>query len=152
MLFQLAYGENVALTRRLKRDIPLKFWRHFRSPNSASVKVEMSFACQMICVLQVGLQWANQPLKVNLQRTSHLCQPGREHSFKPKQHLLTWKTESDADITPPSLWFPPASEPGAQLRAEDNHTPRDLFKLFFSEDDVETLCHNSNKQAARSIA
>ena len=39
-----------------------------------------------------------------------------------------------------------------QLSAKDNHTPLDLFKLFLSEDAVETLCHNTNKQAARNIA
>ncbi|XP_060788789.1 piggyBac transposable element-derived protein 4-like [Neoarius graeffei] len=69
-----------------------------------------------------------------------------------KQHPLSWKTEGDADITPPPLQFLPAREPGVQLRAEDNHTPLDLFKIFVSEDAVETLCHNTNKQAARSIA
>lgn len=63
-----------------------------------------------------------------------------------------WNTESDADITPPPLQFLPARAPGVQLRAEDNHTSLDLFKLFFSEDAVEILCHNTNKQAAKSIA
>lgn len=63
-----------------------------------------------------------------------------------------WKTESDADITPPPLQFLPPREPGLRLREDKNHNPLDLFKLFFSEDAMETLCLNSSKQAIRSIA
>lgn len=44
------------------------------------------------------------------------------------------------------LQFLPARKPGVQLSTGD------LFKLFFSEDAVETLCWNTNKQSARNSA
>ncbi|KAM4590967.1 piggyBac transposable element-derived protein 4 [Odontesthes bonariensis] len=69
-----------------------------------------------------------------------------------KQRAHSWKTERDADAPPPPQRFLPAREPGVQLRAEDNHTPLDLFKLFFSENVVQTLCRNTNKQAAAKVA
>ena len=65
---------------------------------------------------------------------------------------MSWKSENDKDAAPATLRFLPAREPGVQLSAADNHTPLDLFKLFFSDSAVETLCKNTNKQAARSIA
>ncbi|XP_030644477.1 uncharacterized protein LOC115824894 [Chanos chanos] len=68
------------------------------------------------------------------------------------QQPLSWNTESDGDAVPPPLRFLPAREPGVQLSTRDSYTPLDLFKLFFSEDAVETLCRNTNKQAARNAA
>uniref|UniRef100_A0A3B1IMT6 PiggyBac transposable element-derived protein 4-like n=1 Tax=Astyanax mexicanus TaxID=7994 RepID=A0A3B1IMT6_ASTMX len=68
------------------------------------------------------------------------------------QPTLSWKTERDDDVAPPPLRFLPAREPGVQLSSGDNHTPLDLFKLFFSEEAVETLCRNTNKQAAKNVA
>ncbi|XP_062375791.1 piggyBac transposable element-derived protein 4-like [Sardina pilchardus] len=69
-----------------------------------------------------------------------------------KARYFSWKTECEEDTTPPPLRFVPSRDPGVQLRAEDNHTPLSLFKLFFSLDTVETLCRNTNKHAARNIA
>ncbi|XP_012674943.2 uncharacterized protein LOC105893132 isoform X2 [Clupea harengus] len=72
--------------------------------------------------------------------------PRKRAKSQPRQVPLSWKTEKDDDdATPSTLPFLPAREPGVQLSAADNHTPLDLFKLFFPEDAVETLCHNTNK-------
>ncbi|XP_030647596.1 piggyBac transposable element-derived protein 4-like [Chanos chanos] len=78
--------------------------------------------------------------------------PRKKARCQPSQQQLSWKTESDGDASPPPLRFLPAREPGVQLSTGDSHTPLDLFKLFFSEEAVETLCRNTNKQAARSVA
>src|SRR4029434_9044618 len=78
--------------------------------------------------------------------------PRKKARCQAKPDPLPWKTENDNDATPSTLRFLPAREPGVQLSAADNHTPLDLFKLFFSEDAVETICHNTNKQAARNVA
>src|SRR4029434_655879 len=78
--------------------------------------------------------------------------PRKRARCQPKQDAWSWKTENDNDATPSTLRCFPAREPGVQLSAADNHTPLDLFKLFFSEDAVETICHNTNKQAARNVA
>ncbi|XP_073342855.1 piggyBac transposable element-derived protein 4 [Pagrus major] len=71
---------------------------------------------------------------------------------QPSQQQLSWKTESDDDAAPTPLKFLPARKPGVKLSRGDNRTPLDFFKLFFSDDAVETLCRNTNKQAARSTA
>lgn len=65
---------------------------------------------------------------------------------------LSWKTESDDDVSPTPLKFLPARKPGVKLSSGDDRTPLDFFKLFFSDDAVETLCRNTNKRAARSTA
>ncbi|XDV34811.1 hypothetical protein PO909_004929 [Leuciscus waleckii] len=64
----------------------------------------------------------------------------------------SWKTEREVDLVPQNLRFLPSREPGPQLRATDSHSPLSLFKLFFTESAVSTLCYNTNAQAARSIA
>ncbi|XP_067226594.1 piggyBac transposable element-derived protein 4-like [Chanodichthys erythropterus] len=69
-----------------------------------------------------------------------------------KQSTLSWKTETDIDMVPQTLRFLPAREPGPQLRPADEHTPKSLFKMFFSEDAVSTLCQNTNAQAARAVS
>nr|XP_055042852.1 piggyBac transposable element-derived protein 4-like [Misgurnus anguillicaudatus] len=66
--------------------------------------------------------------------------------------VLSWKTETDIDVVPHTLRFFPAREPGPQLSPADAHTPLSLFKMFFPEDAVSTLCHNTNAQAARAKA
>lgn len=74
---------------------------------------------------------------------------------KPRLELdqtLSWKGEGDCDVAPSPLRFRPAREPGMQLNRRDSYTPASLFKLFFSEDAVKTLCKNTNKQAARNLA
>ncbi|XP_056092682.1 piggyBac transposable element-derived protein 4-like [Rhinichthys klamathensis goyatoka] len=68
-----------------------------------------------------------------------------------KQSTLSWKTETDIDLVPQTLRFLPAQEPGPQLRPADTHTPQSLFKVFFSENAVSNLCHNTNAQAAGAI-
>lgn len=60
--------------------------------------------------------------------------------------------ESDDDVAPTPLKFLPARKPGVKLSSGDDRTPLDFFKLFFSDDAVETLCRNTNKRAARSTA
>ncbi|XP_071337656.1 piggyBac transposable element-derived protein 4-like [Trachinotus anak] len=71
---------------------------------------------------------------------------------QPSEQPQSWKMESDGDAAPPPLEFLPARGPGVQLSPKDNYTPLDLFKLFFSEDAVKTLCRNTNKQAAKEAA
>uniref|UniRef100_A0A672JWH4 PiggyBac transposable element-derived protein domain-containing protein n=1 Tax=Sinocyclocheilus grahami TaxID=75366 RepID=A0A672JWH4_SINGR len=68
-----------------------------------------------------------------------------------KQSALTWKTETEVDLVPQTLRFVPARDPGPQLWSTDSYTPLSLFKLFFSESAVSTLCYNTNAQVARSI-
>ncbi|KAK0138817.1 PiggyBac transposable element-derived protein 4 [Merluccius polli] len=68
------------------------------------------------------------------------------------QAALSWKTEKDTDEAPPKIEFCPARPPGVQLISADTHTPLELFKLFFTEDTVGTLCQNTNKQAAGRAA
>uniref|UniRef100_A0A3P8YM63 PiggyBac transposable element-derived protein domain-containing protein n=1 Tax=Esox lucius TaxID=8010 RepID=A0A3P8YM63_ESOLU len=63
-----------------------------------------------------------------------------------------WKTEKDPDEAPANLKFAPARQPGVQLEDPScESTPLDLFKLFFSKTTVETICDNTNKQAAINI-
>ncbi|XP_056107732.1 piggyBac transposable element-derived protein 4-like [Rhinichthys klamathensis goyatoka] len=69
-----------------------------------------------------------------------------------RQSTLSWKTETDVDMVPQTLRFLPARETGPQLSSVDSHSPMSLFKLFFSESAVSTLCHNTNAQAAKATA
>ncbi|KAI5623126.1 hypothetical protein C0J50_17380, partial [Silurus asotus] len=62
-----------------------------------------------------------------------------------------WKNPEDEDVSPPAIRFRPARPPGAQLISTDTYTPLELFKLYFCEDTVATLCQNTNKQADRNI-
>uniref|UniRef100_A0A3P9AJZ6 PiggyBac transposable element-derived protein domain-containing protein n=1 Tax=Esox lucius TaxID=8010 RepID=A0A3P9AJZ6_ESOLU len=63
-----------------------------------------------------------------------------------------WKTEEDPDVAPIPPRFLPARTPGVQLDATMELSPVGLFKLFFSDLAVTTLCDNTNKMADRSIA
>ncbi|XP_056108147.1 piggyBac transposable element-derived protein 4-like [Rhinichthys klamathensis goyatoka] len=65
---------------------------------------------------------------------------------------LSWKTEKDPDIAPPVSRFQPARTPGPQLSSTSTYTPLDLFKLFFPVQIIQTLCQNTNKQAAKQMA
>ena len=76
----------------------------------------------------------------------------RRSSAQAAQPAQSWRTEKDVDETPPLLRFFPVRPPGVQLRSADTHTPLNLFKLFFSEGTVKTLCDNTNKQAAMKVA
>ncbi|XP_050922039.1 piggyBac transposable element-derived protein 4 [Lates calcarifer] len=86
----------------------------------------------------------------------------RAHTLKVEPHsrpssptqeaaLLSWMTAEDPDITPHVSRFQPARSPGPQLNSNSTHTPLDLFKLFFDVETVQTLCKNTNKQAAKMI-
>ncbi|KAM9481429.1 piggyBac transposable element-derived protein 4-like isoform 2-T2 [Clarias gariepinus] len=84
-------------------------------------------------------------------------QPVRKKARKNKQakysqSTMSWKTETEADTIPQTLRFLPAREPGPQLRSADSHSPMSLFKQFFSERAVSTLCDNTNAQAAKATA
>ncbi|CAM4713481.1 unnamed protein product [Leuciscus chuanchicus] len=69
-----------------------------------------------------------------------------------RQSTLAWKTETDVDMVPKTVRFRPARETGPQLSSVDSHSPMSLFKQFFSESAVSTLCHNTNAQAAKATA
>ncbi|KAG5271133.1 hypothetical protein AALO_G00176240 [Alosa alosa] len=75
----------------------------------------------------------------------------RQSGPQPAQPTQSWKTEEDTDEASPELAFHPARTPGVQMSSADTHTPLDLFKLFFTEDAVKTLCDNTNKQAAINV-
>ncbi|XP_040004641.1 piggyBac transposable element-derived protein 4-like [Xiphias gladius] len=72
----------------------------------------------------------------------------------PTQHPapLSWKTDKDPDTAPHVSRFKPARTPGVQLSSTSTYTPLDLFKLFFPVPAVQTLCQNTNKQAAKKIS
>ncbi|XP_065119600.2 uncharacterized protein [Paramisgurnus dabryanus] len=55
-------------------------------------------------------------------------------------------------MDPQNLRFLPTREPGPQLRSADSSSPMSIFKQFFSESAVSTLCHNTNAQAAKATA
>ncbi|XP_062394121.1 piggyBac transposable element-derived protein 4-like isoform X2 [Sardina pilchardus] len=76
----------------------------------------------------------------------------RRSSAQAAQPTQSWRTEEDSDEAPPELAFHPARTPGAQMSSADTHTPLDLFKLFFTEEAVKTLCDNTNKQVAIHVA
>lgn len=63
-----------------------------------------------------------------------------------------WKTEKDQDVSPSPKRFLPARPPGHQLNSNSTYTPLDLFKLFFSNNAVKTICQQTNKQATKNIA
>ncbi|KAL7394693.1 hypothetical protein ABVT39_002193 [Epinephelus coioides] len=63
----------------------------------------------------------------------------------------SWKTEEHPDTAPEPKRFLPERTPGHQLSSTSMYTPLDLFKLFFTDDVVKTLCQNTNKQAAKNI-
>ncbi|XP_038820023.1 piggyBac transposable element-derived protein 4-like [Salvelinus namaycush] len=60
-----------------------------------------------------------------------------------------WKTEDEPDQEPKLFPFEPARTPGPQLDTSKNYTVLELFQLFFSNDIVDTLCSNTNKNAKR---
>lgn len=71
---------------------------------------------------------------------------------KPATSAKSWKTEKDPDICPSPKRFLPARPPGHQLNSNSTYTPMDLFKLFFSNEAIKTICQHTNKQAAKNIA
>uniref|UniRef100_A0A7N8XH10 PiggyBac transposable element-derived protein domain-containing protein n=1 Tax=Mastacembelus armatus TaxID=205130 RepID=A0A7N8XH10_9TELE len=79
-------------------------------------------------------------------------EPVAKRAKADKQPTLSWKTETDIDVAPQALRFLPKREPGPQLKPRDAHSAMSLFKMFFSESAVLTLCRNTNAQAAKSRA
>ncbi|KAK2867573.1 hypothetical protein Q8A67_025690 [Cirrhinus molitorella] len=69
-----------------------------------------------------------------------------------KAKTISWKAETHVDQVPQTLRFLPAQEPGPQLSPADAHSPMSIFKMFFTENAVSNLCHNTNAQAAKAIA
>ncbi|KAL6459322.1 hypothetical protein MHYP_G00327940 [Metynnis hypsauchen] len=63
-----------------------------------------------------------------------------------------WKTEAEPDVVSQPKCFTPHRAPGVQLDVKASYTPLDLFQLFFPADAVETICQNTNKQAAKNVA
>lgn len=63
-----------------------------------------------------------------------------------------WNSEDVSDSGPVQKRFIPARTPGHQLSSTNLYTPLDLFKLFFTDDVLLTLCNNTNKQAAKNIS
>ncbi|XP_049899075.1 piggyBac transposable element-derived protein 4-like [Epinephelus moara] len=70
---------------------------------------------------------------------------------QPKHSAASWKSETEPDVHPEPMKFAPARPPGHQLNSNTIYTPLDLFKLFFSNSAVQTICQNTNKQAAKNI-
>uniref|UniRef100_UPI0037E78EB8 piggyBac transposable element-derived protein 4 n=1 Tax=Semicossyphus pulcher TaxID=241346 RepID=UPI0037E78EB8 len=71
---------------------------------------------------------------------------------QPGDSATSWSSERDPDICPEPKRFTPARPPGHQLNSNSTYTPLDLFKLFFSNEAALTVCHHTNKQAAKNIA
>ncbi|GLD59524.1 piggyBac transposable element-derived protein 4-like protein [Lates japonicus] len=91
-------------------------------------------------------------------QTRSLRGRGRKRSRSPLQaqpqpaaSATSWRTERDPDVCPDPKRFIPARPPGHQLNSSSVYRPLDLFKLFFSNDAAQTVCQNTNKQAARNI-
>ncbi|XP_018543850.1 piggyBac transposable element-derived protein 4 [Lates calcarifer] len=91
-------------------------------------------------------------------QTRSLRGRGRKRSRSPLQaqpqpaaSATSWRTERDPDVCPDPKRFIPARPPGHQLNSSSMYRPLDLFKLFFSNDAAQTVCQNTNKQAARNI-
>ncbi|XP_028419488.1 piggyBac transposable element-derived protein 4-like [Perca flavescens] len=76
----------------------------------------------------------------------------RQSQPQPVHSVTSWKTETDPDVCPVPKMFMPARPPGHQLNSGTKYSPLDLFKLFFSNSAVQTICQHTNKQAAKDIA
>ncbi|XP_047225332.1 uncharacterized protein LOC124870586 [Girardinichthys multiradiatus] len=70
--------------------------------------------------------------------------------------VARWRCETDPDNLPhPSPHFLPKRQPGLQpplAQYVDIPSPSELFKKYFYQDTIKTLCANTNKYAARNIA
>nr|XP_029479794.1 piggyBac transposable element-derived protein 4-like isoform X2 [Oncorhynchus nerka] len=85
--------------------------------------------------------WLSSPAKSR--RNTHAATPLIIGSVR------RWKTEDEPDQEPKLFPFEPARTPGPQLDTSKNYTVLELFQLFFSNDVVDTLCSNTNKNAKR---
>ncbi|XP_066560061.1 piggyBac transposable element-derived protein 4 isoform X2 [Amia ocellicauda] len=61
----------------------------------------------------------------------------------------TWNMETTKDEAPIQPQFIPARTPGIQLSISKTYSRVDLFKLFFSNKVVDTLCTNTTKQGIK---
>ncbi|KAJ8342667.1 hypothetical protein SKAU_G00325950 [Synaphobranchus kaupii] len=59
---------------------------------------------------------------------------------------------ADEDEEPHQFPFCPRRTPGVQLDLQQDYSPLDLFRLFFSKDVLKLLCDNTNGNAARKHA
>lgn len=94
-----------------------------------------------------------QPTESNARASPQPTKPQAPAPPSTKQPApLSWKTDKDPDTAPPVSRFQPLRTPGVQLCSNTTYTPLNLFKLFFPVKTVQTLCKNTNKQAAKKIA
>lgn len=71
------------------------------------------------------------------------------HAAEPLFSSESWKTEKDADSAPDISRFQPRRKPGVQIESfSKQHSPKNLFQLFFASETVATICENTNKNAA----
>jgi len=63
----------------------------------------------------------------------------------PQRH---WKAETDNDQIPKQPRFNPSKKPGWQLPTM-NYTPLDLFKMYFTNSQLDTPVDNTNKDAKK---
>ncbi|KAJ8353412.1 hypothetical protein SKAU_G00209790 [Synaphobranchus kaupii] len=63
-----------------------------------------------------------------------------------------WHDMADEDEEPHQFPFCPRRTPGVQLDLQQDYSPLDLFRLFFSKDVLKLLCDNTNGNAARKHA
>ncbi|KAJ8381314.1 hypothetical protein SKAU_G00020920 [Synaphobranchus kaupii] len=63
-----------------------------------------------------------------------------------------WHNMADEDEEPHQFPFCPRRTPEVQLDLQQDYSPLDLFRLFFSTDVLKLLCDNTNGNAARKHA
>ncbi|KAJ8381204.1 hypothetical protein SKAU_G00019820 [Synaphobranchus kaupii] len=63
-----------------------------------------------------------------------------------------WHDMADEDEEPHQFPFCPRRTPEVQLDLQQDYSPLDLFRLFFSTDVLKLLCDNTNGNAARKHA
>ncbi|CAB1326020.1 unnamed protein product [Coregonus sp. 'balchen'] len=92
-----------------------------------------------------GHNWSGQTLFgcINKRKNAHPATPLNSGSAR------RWRTEDEPEQEPKPFRFEPARTPGPQLDTSKNYTPLELFQLFFSNDIVDTLRSNTNKNAKR---
>ncbi|XP_030586306.1 piggyBac transposable element-derived protein 4-like [Archocentrus centrarchus] len=80
----------------------------------------------------------------------------RSRSERLSGDVAAWKNETEPDSLPrPLPHFLPKRRPGVQPPLSefvDSPAPSELFKQFFDQAAIKTLCVNTNKNAAKNIA
>ncbi|KAF5891892.1 histone-lysine N-methyltransferase PRDM9-like, partial [Clarias magur] len=90
----------------------------------------------------------SSPTASKLRRGTRTGQTSHSSFQSPK--MGNWKTEADPDTAPPPFRFRPLRTPGVQVDTTVEHSPLNLFQLFFSSAVVKQLCSNTNKYAAQN--